>query len=236
MLDLYKKIRIYGLKQTLIFAGSELKYKYYQLIHNAYGQNQEDLVIDKFLNYKPNGFYVDIGAYDPHRFSNTKRFYLKGWRGINIEPDVHNYQKFLQKRPADKNLNLGIADKPGVLTFYKMFPPTISTFSKKEAQEYQKQGYELIAKIKVKTTTLANVLNKYAKNKQIDFMSVDTEGFDLIVLKSNNWKKFKPQIICVESENNLMSKNNKAKERIHNFLLKQGYHKEYDNGLNSIYG
>ncbi|MHB8276898.1 MAG: hypothetical protein ACYDIA_04500 [Candidatus Humimicrobiaceae bacterium] len=54
--------------------------------------------LDKFSGYKRKGFYVDIGANDPHMFSNTKRFYLRGWTGINIEPNVDNWQKLSSYR------------------------------------------------------------------------------------------------------------------------------------------
>ncbi len=57
-------------------------------------------------------------------------------------------------------------------------------------KSYIKEGYKFIRERKVKTLPLKKVLEKYAKNKKIDFFSIDTEGFDMEVLESNDWKKF----------------------------------------------
>lgn len=224
LLSLIDKYKIYGLFKffrhvfyTLVF------YRLYrQKILGSFSQEEEDLVIEKLLNYKKRGFYVDIGAYDPTQFSNTKRFYLKGWRGINIEPDPDNFKKFLKERKRDINLNIGISSKPGKLIFYKFFPDTLSTFSEKEMKINLGKKYKLRKKIKIPVKKLSFVLEKYCRQK-IDFMSIDTEGFDQHVLESNNWKKFRPKIICIESK------------KVGSFLSKIGYKKIYDNGINNLY-
>ena len=59
-------------------------------------------------------------------------------------------------------------------------------------------------------------------------MSVDVEGYDYEVLKSNNWKKFKPKLICIEVVG-LVEKN------IEKFLVKIGYKKVCKNHNNLIF-
>ncbi len=83
-------------------------YKTYiiSIFTNSFAQFGDDIIIEKLLG-KRKGFYIDIGANHPDRFSNTKRFYVNGWRGINIEPNPISYNKFL-KRKKDVNLNIGI--------------------------------------------------------------------------------------------------------------------------------
>jgi hypothetical protein len=71
------------------------------------------------------------------------------------------------------------------------------------------------------------------KSKEIDLLSIDVEGFELEVLKSNNWNKYKPKIIILES-NGTMSNPNVLYEHI-DFLRPIGYKLEYFNGLNSIF-
>ena len=51
----------------------------------SYSQEGEDLILERFFEGKEIGFFVDIGAHHPMRFSNTYIFYLKGWRGINVD-------------------------------------------------------------------------------------------------------------------------------------------------------
>src|SRR5438552_17947489 len=106
MQDILKKIKIYGIKKSINYAVRELYLKYWmQIVRNSYSQGGEDLVMDNFFNGKRKGFYVDVGANDPTRFNNTKRFYKKGWRGINIEPDPKLFEKIKSDRSRDTNLN-----------------------------------------------------------------------------------------------------------------------------------
>lgn len=230
MQQLITKLKMYGWRKTLWFAIYEIKLLLDQWLRQTYSQNQEDLFIDQVLNYPSTGFYIDVGAFDPHRFSNTKRFYQKGWRGINIEPDPQNYQKFVADRPKDTNLNLGISDQAGFLTFYKMQPGTLSTFSRQDAESNIKEGFALLAKIKVRTTTLADVFRQHANQVKVDFLSIDTEGLDFAVLKSNDWQKYTPRVVCVES-----NKGSQLENSVEKLLVKHGYRVVFNNGLNTIY-
>lgn len=196
-----------------------------RIFKTSFSQWGEDIIIDNLLGKKRGGFYVDIGAYDPTRFSNTKRFYLKGWNGINLEPDPIRIKNFYKERRRDINLNIGIANKNGLLNFFKFSPQTLSTFSKDSANNYQKQGYKLTETVKIKVFKLSDILSKNYQGNQIDFFSIDTEGFDLEILKSNNWKKFKPKVICIEGQGNNPEK----------LLTKLGYKKVYANQTNSIF-
>ena len=87
---------------------------------NSYSQYQEDLIIDSYFKNKLKGSYVDIGAYDPNDLSNTKKFYLRGWSGINIDPNLSAIENFNQERDRDINLNIGISLIEGKEVFYEM--------------------------------------------------------------------------------------------------------------------
>ena len=227
--DVLAKLKIYGPKKFVGFAFSELWNRVYmQTIRKSYSQNGEDLVIDQLLSYKTIGFYVDVGAYDPYRFSNTKRFYDRGWNGINIEPSPENYEEFLKVRPRDINLNIGIGETKSRMIFYKMFPDTLSTFSKENMNTYVKEGYKLVEKLEIQIDTLAGVLKEHAEDKIVDFLTVDTEGLDLTVLKSNDWKNSHPEVICVENSHADM-------RELESFLNSVGYQKFFDNKMNCIF-
>ncbi|CAN5127183.1 hypothetical protein BH09PAT1_BH09PAT1_6150 [soil metagenome] len=237
MNQLIRKFKIYGFKQFSSFVLIDLKNRIFmQWLRKSYSQKGEDLIIDKLLNYRKKGFYVDVGANDPDRFSNTKRFYLKGWKGINIEPVKKNYANFLVKRKRDINLNIGVGDRSSSLTFYEFLPDALSTFSKSTADNYKKQGYDFIGSSIIKVETLAEILHKHLAEKSIDLLSVDVEGFDLKVLQGNNWDIFRPKVICVESVVHDITGSNKLERKdIHKFLVDKGYEKRFDNNLNSIY-
>ena len=51
-----------------------------------FSEQGEDILLEQYTKKKA-GFYVDIGAYNPDRACVTKKFYLKGWSGINIDPN-----------------------------------------------------------------------------------------------------------------------------------------------------
>lgn len=224
---------MYGFRGFILGVLCELKNYLRGVFNHSYSQKDEDVVIDKYFNYKNNGFYVDVGAYDPTRLSNTKRFYKKGWRGINIEPDINGYSNFLQQRPEDINLNIGIGKDNKELTFYVMTPNTLSTFSEEEKNEYLKKGYYLKETSKVQVLPLKDVLNNYCKDREIDFMSIDAEGHDMEVLESNDWDKYKPKIICIESY--IHSKEVLKNSEFEKYLNLKGYEEFYDNQINSLY-
>lgn len=235
--EYYYKFKTHGSRKILKYVIISLySYLWAIPIRKSYSQKGEDLIIDRLLNHKKRGIYVDVGAHDPSLRNNTKRFYQKGWRGINIEPDSTNFKKLSRVRPRDINLNIGISDKNSMLNFYRFDPDTISTFSKENLNEYQRYGFKLKEIIKIKTKKLSDILSIYIKNKKIDFFSIDAEGHDLQVLKSNNWNKFRPTLICIESHYHY-NKENIFEETtgINKFLTKVGYKKVWSNNINEIY-
>jgi len=203
-------------------------HKYYpQILYkkNSYSQDGEDMLLASFYegvkNYK--GFYVDIGAHHPFRFSNTAHFYKKGWRGINIEPTPSLFYAFKKYRKKDINLNVGIGNGD-LLTFYEFNEPAINSFDKEISMERHNDistNYKIISEKSIQTLQLGDILEKYVFQSQIiDFFTIDVEGLDLEVLKSNNWEKFIPKFIFVECDFNIEAV---AQDPIFQFLKEKGY-------------
>ncbi|MFA6806016.1 MAG: FkbM family methyltransferase [Bacteroidales bacterium] len=163
----------------------------------SFSQEGEDMILSKLLEGVEKGFFLDIGAHHPFRFSNTYSFYLKGWRGINIDAMPESMTLFNKYRNEDINLEIPIAKQKRILPFYTYNESALNTFSENLANERgePKKVYQLEA------NPLSDILDKYLPSniKNIDFMSVDVEGLDLEVLESNNWDKYKPTIIAIES-------------------------------------
>lgn len=207
-------------------------------IRGSFSQKGEDLILDKIFANKNRGFYVDVGANNPDVFNNTKKFYLKGWKGINIEPNPMLLKRFKIERKRDINLNFGIGIKRGFASFYEFEVSSISTFSKNDKENKIKLGYRLKNEAKIKVYRLEEIMRKFCK-KKIDFMNVDTEGMDLEVLKSNDWKMFRPKAVCVETGDvwsTLSSElENNKKKLIDRFMISNSYRIFYSNDLNTIY-
>lgn len=191
----------------------------------SYSQEGEDMVMRSFFEGKKNykGFYVDVGAHHPYRYSNTLFFYQKGWRGINIEPTPGAIKSFNTFRKRDTNLNIGISDKKDKLTFYCFNEPALNGFSKEHSEEIDKSSkpYHIIKEVPVETYPLADVLDQYLPaGQKIDFLTIDVEGLDLMVLNSNNWTKYKPSYILVEDR---IDFDNLAESEVYNFLKAKDY-------------
>ncbi len=202
----------------------------------VYSQCGEDLILDAMMN-KPKGFYVDVGSNDPRHYNNTYGFYKKGWRGINVEPNIKKLRAFRWLRHGDLNLNFGVAQASGQADFYSFKEDTLSTFSKDVAEEYKKMGHKLKEVIKVELRPLSKILeDNLAENQEIDFLTIDTEGYDLEVLKSNDWNKYRPNYVVLESLEYKRDGSGKKLNSIYDdYMNSVGYEKVADTFMNSIY-
>jgi FkbM family methyltransferase len=174
----------------------------------SYAQEGEDKILAALLGFPRrgySGFYVDVGAHHPERYSNTMLFYRKGWSGINIDAMPGSMTPFRRKRPRDINLEEAIAAENQTLVFYEFNEPTLNGFSKElSAQRDSHNGWKILAERKIQTTRLDDLLTRHIRDgHRIDFLSVDVEGLDFEVLKSNDWSKFRPSVVLVEDSETL---------------------------------
>jgi FkbM family methyltransferase len=166
----------------------------------SYSQEGEDMILRRLFEKQKEGFYVDVGAHHPKRFSNTFFFYKNGWRGINIDAMPNSMCLFNKIRPRDINIEIPISDKKQKLKYYMFNEPALNTFSKEIAEKRaDKNDYKIISEKEMETSTLEEIFKKHLPySQEIDFISIDVEGLDLQVLKSNNWKQFRPKFVLVE--------------------------------------
>ncbi|HVX15592.1 MAG TPA: FkbM family methyltransferase [Pirellulales bacterium] len=160
----------------------------------SYAQNGEDVLLDRALKGRADGFYIDVGANDPVVGSVTKTFYDRGMRGINIEPG-RIFDKLVRARPGDTNLQLALSDREGECTFYE-FPDNdgLSTVSTEVRAVHDCSCVER----SVPTATLAGVCEKYVPGT-IDFLKIDVEGHEHEVIAGADWHRWRPRIVLVES-------------------------------------
>jgi FkbM family methyltransferase len=167
----------------------------------SFSQSGEDVVVDSILNKQKNGFYVDIGAFHPKVFSNTYLFYKRGWRGVCVEPNPEAKWKFKMVRPRDVFVNVGVIPRTqnDELTYFVFDEGATNTFSAEVAEENKKVGRKLIKTIRIPVMEINSLLKKYVPEKQkIDLLSIDVEGMDEAILKSIDWKKWKPEVVVCE--------------------------------------
>jgi FkbM family methyltransferase len=167
----------------------------------SYSQFGEDLLIKVMFYYKSDpGFYVDVGAHHPRKYSNTHLLKERGWRGINIDGDPALIAVFNKERRDDINIAAFISDTTEAVTFHRFCESAVNTISDSQAAEHGKHWSEASAE-RVTTRTLLEVLDEHVPSGQsIDLLSVDAEGVDLKVLRGNDWAKYRPQLLVVEAE------------------------------------
>jgi len=169
------------------------------------------------------GFYVDVGCCHPIRLSNTLWFYKAGWRNIDPTPGVK--QLFDKWRRRDINLELAVSDRAGTLTFYTEGgrSSVYNTASPEQAKALVQQGLiKNMVEVQVACATLASVLEKHLPaGTAIDFMSVDAEGHDLQVLQSNDWQRFRPEVLLVEAHTDTLQ--HLMDSELVRYITAQGY-------------
>jgi len=166
----------------------------------SYAQEAEDLLLFNVYKRQRRGFYVDVGAHHPIRFSNTHIFYEYGWRGINIDAHPDTIRLFAEARPRDINLELAISDLMEAMTFYMFDEMAVSSFDEELSKGPRREQYEIVGELTLTPRRLDDVLTEYLPPGQnVDFLNIDVEGHDLHVLRSNDWERFRPTFVLVES-------------------------------------
>lgn len=191
---------------------------------SSYAQDGEDIVFLSLIEGRPcPPFYVDIGAHHPVRFSNTYALHRRGWSGINIDAAPGSMAGFNLLRPGDINLEIGISATEGHADFYIFNEPALNTFNKETALavEAQHARYQVTAIKKIPTKPLRDILHQHAPGKEIGLLTIDVEGLDLEVLKSNDWNQWRPKFIMVEDHN--FEPGNPTGSEIFNYLHSLNY-------------
>jgi FkbM family methyltransferase len=194
----------------------------------SYSQVGEDRILaylfDKMKIENPT--YLDIGTNHPINGNNTYYFYLRGSKGVLIEPDP-KYKKTIQnQRPNDLLETCGIALSEATLRDFYIYPIKYAgwnTFSLEEVEVRQKEGINYESKISVPTVPITSILKKHFQTKEIDLLSLDVEGLDEEILRSIDYVNYGPKVICVEIIRYGDSQFVEKQDSIIDFLKNQGY-------------
>ncbi|TSC68809.1 MAG: FkbM family methyltransferase [Parcubacteria group bacterium Gr01-1014_56] len=138
------------------------------------------------------------------------------------------------------SLNVGISPTAhSSADYYVMTSKFLNTFSKEEAEGYvankelqTKQKIEAV--IKIPLLTINSIMEEYFP-EGVDILSVDTEGYDLEILKSLDFGKYHPKVICVETLRHDENGNLQKSPEINDHVLSQGYSFYADTRVNSIF-
>jgi len=192
--------------------------------HRHEARRRKGLHTDREVSSIGSGFFVDVGCYHPVQYSNTYHLYRSGWRGINVDPTPGTKELFDEVRPDDITLELAVADTEGSLSFFG--PGGRSLFNslvEEQAQAYVDAGwFPKYVETVVQSKPLATIFKEYLpEGQKIDVLDIDVEGFDVQVLQSNDWSKYRPELVLVECHSRAIEE--VAADERSKLLLKEGY-------------
>ena len=143
-------------------------------LQRTYSQEGEELIVRRFFGGRGRGFYVDVGAHEPRRYSNTHFLHQEGWRGIDIEPNPECAARFAKERPRDVCVNVGIGPGDEPLTYFMFAAWELNTFDPHVAAQREAEGHAVQQKRLVPVRPLAAVLAEVVPpNTTIDRMTID---------------------------------------------------------------
>jgi hypothetical protein len=172
----------------------------YPSFNLSHAQAGEDMVLRRLLQDRVHGSYVDIGAYHPILLSNTYYFYQQGWSGLNVDVRPEAVELCRVLRPRDTSVVAAVSESPGhEVTVYQFDPAALTTLSRETADVYRaRPDARLVREFTTRTVTINHLLEQHWTRPSIDLLSVDIEGLDEVVLRTLDWARFRPSVVCFE--------------------------------------
>ncbi len=193
-----------------------------------YSQNQEEshiLRILQHLDLTPRRF-LDIGAYNPKLFSNTRRLFELGWNGVLVEPAPGPFLDLLIEYGNCPRIQLvcaAVGTTRGLVTFHNSEAGTATS----NAPHYQKwrdtTKYE--GDFSVSVVTMDDLISKFGR--EFEFVNIDVEGDSADLFLWALRLRLRPKCFCVEHD--------ARHEELTRVALLHGYCREHLNGENVIF-
>tara|TARA_R100000664_G_C2759374_1_gene149073 strand:- start:6152 stop:6823 length:672 start_codon:yes stop_codon:yes gene_type:complete len=154
------------------------------------------------IGYKTDGFFVEFGV--GHTIgcgSNTGFLADLGWNGLYFEPHVEYYNEALQRHKNNdvKIYNYGVGSTHQNTMIYPgdtCFPEVHETF-----KSFGWLPKDYLENYKTHMVTIKPVLEALEETgcpNRFDLLSVDVEGYELEIIKSMDFNKFRPKLIVIE--------------------------------------
>jgi FkbM family methyltransferase len=172
--------------------------------------NHETRLVAAFFGDRK-GFFVEVGANDPHARSQTWHLEQAGWTGLLIEPQPDLADQLRAKRSAKVfAVACSSPDNAGRTLPLHVAGPLSSLDRTRMAPGARPQ-----AVIDVPIRTLDSVLEEAGAPERFDFLSIDVEGHEIEVLRGFDIARWQPRLILLEDHVADLSK--------HRFLAASGY-------------
>ncbi len=186
----------------------------------AHGQLYQDMIVQMYLGWKTNGYFVEFGATDGDDISNTytleKEF---GWNGILAEPAKHWHPKLKKNRSCNIDFNCVWETTGDKVMFHEShMRPDASAIKQYITPDLVQMIGETSDDYEIETISLNDLLKKYNAPKDIDYISLDTEGSEIKILEAFDFEQYKVKFFTVEH-----NEKEHPRQRIYDLLTSKGY-------------
>lgn len=199
---------------------------------NYYSQHGEDFILDKIFKDKKHGFFVEAGCIDGKRFSNTLTFEERGWVGLCVEAHSDYIKLLKQNRPRSIICHCAAGEKDeDEVIFFANSRGSLSTLDKSKESYFREnygQYFTGFEEQNIKKRRLDTLFNEHNVT-DIDFISLDIEGYEAEALKGLNLEKYKPTAFVIESDSQ------HHEEQLDELLIPSGYIKSVRLSQNIFY-
>ena len=199
----------------------------------SYAQNLEDYHLDLVFGEQDIGTYVDVGAGHPVADNVSFWFYLKGWRGLIVEPQQRLANIYADVRPRDTVAACLAGRDEGEADFYEIETlHGLSTTVREHAMHSQTSFGVDYAVVRKPVRALKSLLQE-AGITHIDFLKIDAEGAEADVIAGMDWGDVRPRVIVIEAE--VPGTMPEAWRAWEPNLLAEGYSLSFQDSLNRWY-
>jgi len=214
-----------------IFEKGLKKMSYVKTGKKSYSQLGQDLEVLKIYNNKKKGFFIEIGANDGITLSNT--YLLEKnyeWKGICCEPNPHIFETLVKNRPESICCSEAVYGESGLKIEFDIAMNSNLFSGISQHIDNKKRVDENKTTIQVETISLSDLLQRFNAPAFIEYISLDTEGSELEILKNFDFEKYTFGLIDVE-HNYVEPRRSEIRE----LLLSKGYVYKGENKWDDMY-
>jgi len=166
----------------------------------SYAQNLEDYHLDLAFGAQAEGVYVDVGGGHPVADNVSFHFYLKGWRGLVVEPQAALAATHRQLRPRDLVYE-GLAGAAEGEADFHAFEGLhgLSSMVRSVAEDALRFGARYLTERK--PVRRLDALMVEAGLDRVDFLKIDVEGAEEQVLAGLDLARVRPRVLVIEVVN-----------------------------------
>jgi FkbM family methyltransferase len=164
----------------------------------SYAQRLEDFHLDLVFSGQDRGTYVDVGGGHPVADNVSFHFYLRGWRGLIVEPQQSLARLYSEVRPRDVVAAFPVGDHDGEVEFHRV--ERLHGFSTIVEQNAKGAG-EFGVGYKTERLPIRRLSGLLDGNRfgEIDFLKIDVEGAEKAVLGGLDLERHRPKVMCIEA-------------------------------------